>query len=97
MLLSQEYDSNRRMYESIVARLREAAVDAGLDAADINIVDLAAVPIGPSSMSPMKLGLIGLLLGSCSGMMLALFMEKMDTRLRDAHEIQEILDFRRWR
>ena len=44
MLLSQEYDSNRRMYESIVARLREAAVDAGLDAADINIVDLAAVP-----------------------------------------------------
>ena len=91
MLLSQEYDSNRRMYESIVARLREATVDAGLDAADINIVDLAAVPIGPSSMSPMRLGLIGLLLGSCGGMMLAMFMEKMDTRLRDAHEIQEIL------
>jgi capsular exopolysaccharide synthesis family protein len=91
MLLSQEYDSNRRMYESIVARLREAAVDAGLDAADINIVDLAAVPISPSSMSPTKLGLIGLLLGGCGGMMLALLLEKMDTRLRDAHEIQEIL------
>jgi capsular exopolysaccharide synthesis family protein len=91
MLLSQEYDSNRKMYESIVARLREAAVDAGLDAADINIVDLAAVPISPSSMPPSRLAMIGLLLGSCGGLMLALFLEKMDTRLRDAHEIQEIL------
>jgi uncharacterized protein involved in exopolysaccharide biosynthesis len=91
MLLSQEYDSNRKMYESIVARLREALVDAGLDAADINVVDLASVPIWPSSTSPIRLGLMGLLLGSCGGFMLALFLEKMDTRLRDAHEIQEIL------
>ena len=91
MLLSQEYDSNRRMYESIVARLREATVDAGLDAADINVVDLASFPMGPSSMSPTELGLIGLVLGSLGGLMLSLFLEKMDTRLRDAHEIQEIL------
>lgn len=91
MLLSQEYDSNRRMYESIVARLREAAVDAGLDAGDINVVDLAAAPIRPSSMSTSRLGMIGLAMGSVFGLMLAFFLEKMDTRLRDAHEIQEIL------
>lgn len=91
MLLSQEYDSNRHMYESIVARLREAAVDAGLDAADISVVDLASLPVQPSSMGPKKMGLIGLLFGALGGLTLALFMEKMDTRLRDAHEIQEIL------
>ncbi len=91
MLLSQEYDSNRHMYENIVSSLREAAVDAGLAAADINIVDLASVPLGPSSMSPTKMGEIGLLMGTFGGLMLALFLEKMDTRLRDAHEIQEIL------
>jgi capsular exopolysaccharide synthesis family protein len=91
MLLSQEYDSNRRMYESIVARLREAAVDAGLDAADINIVDLAPIPLLPSTMSPLELGLIGILFGTFGGLGLALFLEKVDTRLRDAHEIQEIL------
>lgn len=91
MLLSQEYDSNRRMYESIVGRLREAAVDAGLDAADISVVDLAALPVRPSSMSPAKLGIIGLLFGAFSGLGLALLLEKMDTRLRDAHEIQELL------
>ncbi len=91
MLLSQQYDSDRRMYESIVGRLREATVDAGLDAADINVVDLAALPLRPSSMSPSQLGLIGLLLGMFGGLTVALFMEKLDTRLRDAHEIQEIL------
>jgi capsular exopolysaccharide synthesis family protein len=91
MLLSQEYDSNRKMYESIVARLREAEVDAGLDAADISVVDLASLPVMPSSMGPRKLGMIGLLFGALGGLTLALFLEKMDTRLRDAHEIQEIL------
>jgi len=91
MLLSQEYDSNRHMYESIVARLREAAVDAGLDAADISVVDLASLPVEPSSLSPVELGLIGLLFGAFGGLTLAMFLEKMDTRLRDAHEIQEIL------
>ena len=91
MLLSQEYDSNRKMYESIVGRLREAAVDAGLDAADISVVDLATVPLGPSSSSPLKLGLIGMVFGFFGGFTLALLLEKMDTRMRDAHEIQEML------
>ena len=91
MLLSQEYDTNRKMYESIVGRLREAAVDAGLDAADISVVDLASQPLGPSSSSALKLGLIGTLFGFFGGFALALLMEKMDTRMRDAHEIQEML------
>lgn len=91
MLLSQEYESNRKMYESIVGRLREATVDAGLDAADISVVDLAALPVLPSSMSAVKLGIIGMLFGAFSGLGLALLLEKMDTRLRDAHEIQELL------
>ncbi|HUB19468.1 MAG TPA: polysaccharide biosynthesis tyrosine autokinase [Acidobacteriaceae bacterium] len=91
MLLSQEYDSNRKMYESIVGRLREATVDAGLDAADISVVDFASVPLGPSSSSPMKLGIVGMFFGFFGGLTLALLLEKMDTRLRDVHEIQEIL------
>jgi capsular exopolysaccharide synthesis family protein len=79
------------MYESIVGRLREAAIDAGLDAADISIVDFASTPLNPSSSSPVKLGLIGMLFGLFGGFTLALLLEKMDTRMRDAHEIQEML------
>ncbi len=91
MLVSEEYESNRLMYESILSRLREAAVDAGLDAADISLVDLATPPVGPSSTPPLRLGIMGMLLGAFAGLGLALFLEKIDTRLRDAHEIQQIL------
>jgi polysaccharide biosynthesis transport protein len=91
MLLQEEYESNRQMYESILGRLREAAVDAGLDAADVSMVDSASLPVVPSSLSPLELSLIGLGFGAFIGLTLAMFLEKMDTRLRDVHEVQEIL------
>jgi capsular exopolysaccharide synthesis family protein len=91
MLLTQEYESNRRMYESILSRLREAAVDAGLDAADIGIVDLALLPVEPSSPSPFLLAFGGLFLGALLGLIYAFLSEKLATHLRDAQEIQDIL------
>jgi len=90
-LLSEEYESNRRMYESILARLREAAVDAGLDSADISVVDLASLPIQPSSTSPVAMGEMGLGFGLFGGLALALLLERMDTRMRDSKQIQELL------
>jgi capsular exopolysaccharide synthesis family protein len=90
-LLSQEYESNRHMYESILARLREAAVDAGLDSADITIVDLASLPVAPSSTSPATMGLLGLFFGAFGGLAFALLLERMDTRMRDSRQIQDLL------
>lgn len=90
-LLSQEYESNRRMYESILTRLREAAVDAGLDAADISIVDLAPIPVDPSSMPLRTVLFIGLAIGFCSSIVVALVLEQLDTRMRDSKQIQDLL------
>jgi succinoglycan biosynthesis transport protein ExoP len=90
-ILSEEYESNRHMYESILARLREAAVDAGLDSADISVVDLAALPIQPSSMPAVNLGELGFVFGLFAGLALALLLERMDTRMRDSRQIQDLL------
>jgi capsular exopolysaccharide synthesis family protein len=90
-LLTEEYESNRHMYESILARLREAAVDAGLDSADISVVDLASLPIMPSSMSPWTMGELGLTFGLFAGLAIALLLERMDTRMRDSKQIQDLL------
>ncbi len=90
-LLTEEYESNRHMYESILARLREAAVDSGLDSADISVVDLASVPTGASSMSPMTMAELGFVFGLFAGLALALLLERMDTRMRDSKQIQELL------
>jgi capsular exopolysaccharide synthesis family protein len=91
-LLTQEYESNRQMYEGILAQLREAAVDAGLESADISVVDLASLPIGPSSMPVRKIAGLGLLGGFFIGLVVAIVVEKMDTRVRDSKHIQELLD-----
>ena len=90
-LLTEEYESNRHMYESILARLREAAVDAGLDSADISVVDLASLPMQPSSMSPVTMAELGFVFGLFAGLALALLMERMDTRMRDSKQIQDLL------
>ncbi|MGH9607926.1 MAG: GumC family protein [Terracidiphilus sp.] len=90
-LLSEQYESDRLMYESILARLREAAVDAGLDSADISIIDLASIPTAPSSMSRFELGLIGLACGFFGGLVIALLLERLDTRMRDSKDIQDLL------
>ena len=90
-LLTEEYESNRHMYESILARLREAAVDAGLDSADISVVDLASLPTRPSSMSPITMGELGFGFGLFAGLALAMLLERMDTRMRDSKQIQELL------
>jgi len=79
-LLTEEYESNRHMYESILARLREAAVDAGLDSADISVVDLASLPINPSNMSFITMAELGFVFGLFAGLALALLLERMDTR-----------------
>lgn len=90
-LLSEEYESDRHMYESILARLREAAVDAGLDSADISVVDMASLPVRPSSMSLGLLSLLGLFFGSFLGLSVSLLLERLDTRMRDSRQIQDLL------
>ena len=90
-LVKEDYESNRKTYESILTKLREAAVDSGLDSADIGLASLAALPTGPSSMSPLRLSSIGLVLGLCAGIGIAFLLDRMDTRLRDSNEIQSML------
>lgn len=90
-IASQEFDSDRRMYESIILRLREAAVDAGLNSADVSVVDLAGLPAEPSSLPPLALAAIGLGFGFMTAATIALFRDRMDTRMSDAAHVQEIL------
>jgi len=90
-LLSEEYESNRQMYENILAQLREAAVDAGLESADISVVDLAMIPISPSSMPLRTMAMLGFITGLFVGLVVAIILERMDTRMRDSRHIQDLL------
>ncbi|HZU23075.1 MAG TPA: GumC family protein, partial [Terriglobales bacterium] len=48
-ILKREVDTNRQLYESLLQRLKEAGVAAGLKTSNIRIVDPARTPLSPVS------------------------------------------------
>ena len=51
-ILKREVETNRQLYESLLERLKEAGVAAGLKSSNTRIVDPARVPLGPVSPAP---------------------------------------------
>lgn len=86
-ILSREVDSNKGLYDSLLQRLKEAGVSAGLNASNIRIVDPGTVahkPIAPNY--PLNLGLaafLGLGLGVC----MAFLKEHLDQTIRYSEDV----------
>src|SRR5665213_3327231 len=45
VLMQREFDSNRTLYDNLLSRLREAGIEAGLGASEIDVVDFARKPL----------------------------------------------------
>lgn len=87
-LLSRELDTNRQVYDSLLQRLKEVSVTAGLTTHNVSIVDRASVPLMPASPD-MKVNVgLGLLIGLFLGLMGALLREQLDDSIRSASEIE---------
>lgn len=87
-LLSRELDTNRQVYDSLLQRLREVSVTAGLTTNNVSIVDRAAVPLFPASPN-VKLNIgLGLMAGLFLGLLLALLREQMDDSVKNANDIE---------
>lgn len=87
-LLSRELDTNRQVYDSLLQRLREVSVTAGLTTNNVSIVDRAAVPLFPASPN-VKLNVgLGLMAGLFLGLLLALLREQMDDSVKNANDIE---------
>ena len=87
-LLSRELDTNRQVYDSLLQRLKEVSVTAGITTNNVTIVDEASVPLFPASPNlKVNVGL-GMLLGLFLGMLVALLREQMDDSVKHANEIE---------
>jgi polysaccharide biosynthesis transport protein len=66
-ILRREFETNQQLYESLLQRLKDATVSAGLRATNIHSVDAArppAVPVRPRKVANLLVGLtVGLFLG----------------------------------
>jgi capsular exopolysaccharide synthesis family protein len=90
-ILKREVDTNRELYASLLQRLKETGVSAGLLTSNIQIVDRAEVPGGPSWPRRGLNLLLALIMGLSGGVGLAFFLEYLDTTLRGPEEVERIL------
>src|SRR5205085_928338 len=88
--LKRDADSNRQLYQSLLQRLKEASVTAGLRSNTIRVVDVARIPIIPPKPDGPRNIPLGFLLGLAGGIGLAFLQESLDTTIANLDELTTI-------
>lgn len=90
-ILKHDFETNQQLYESLLQRLKDAAVSAGLRATNIHVVDPALPPAVP--LRPRKLLYVGggLLLGLLAGIVIAFAQEGLDRSIKGAEDVESLV------
>ena len=86
----REFESNRQLYEGLLQRLRTAGVQAGLESQEVDIVDIAVPPVGPSLQPRGGTILVNTFIWAGLAIVLAFILESLDTSLSSVAEIEQI-------
>jgi capsular exopolysaccharide synthesis family protein len=90
-LLKRDFETNQQLYSSLLQRLKDATVSAGLRATNIHLVDSALVPTYPVRPRTSYNITLSLVVGLVLGIALALVQESMDTSIKSAEDLERIL------
>ena len=90
-ILQRDFEGNQQLYQSLLQRLKNATVSAGLQSTNIHLVDSALAP--PEPVRPQKLLNIalGFLAGVVLGVMGAFVQEGLDHSVKTAEEVESLL------
>ncbi|MGI4828507.1 MAG: GumC family protein [Janthinobacterium lividum] len=86
----REFESNRTLYEGLLQRLNTAGVQAGLESQEVDIVDNAVPPIGPSLEPKGSIVIAGTVVALGLALVLAFILESLDTSLSSVAEIESV-------
>jgi capsular exopolysaccharide synthesis family protein len=89
-LRQRDYEANRTLYENLLSKLRAASIQAGLDSLEIDIVDQALKPAGPTLKPRSTVLLRTVLVSLIVGLMVAFTTESLDTGIRSVSEVEHI-------
>jgi capsular exopolysaccharide synthesis family protein len=87
-ILKREVDINRELYASLLQRMKETAVSAGLDSTNIQVTDRARVPISPDRPKKVLNILLGVVVGLTMSVGLAFFSEYLDNTVNTVEEVE---------
>jgi len=86
--LAREADTNRQIYEGLLQRYRELNASSGITASNIAIVDVAQVPVNPSSPSLPRNIAIAFILGLGFACGLVFLRDQLDDRIRVPEDVE---------
>ncbi|MEM8949945.1 MAG: polysaccharide biosynthesis tyrosine autokinase [Pseudomonadota bacterium] len=89
--LERDAESIRELYQEFLQRLRETREQPALVRDNVKIISRAIAPAAPSTPGPKLIGLIGFCASFALSSLLALFVDRMDNKLRSAGQLQDRL------
>jgi capsular exopolysaccharide synthesis family protein len=90
--LKREVDTNRQIFETVMAREKETGIAGGVRTSNIRIVDRAEVPRAPVKPNKPRALLLALVVGLFGGVGLAFLLEYLDDTIKDPAEIGRFVD-----
>ncbi|MDB5654388.1 MAG: exopolysaccharide biosynthesis protein [Tardiphaga sp.] len=88
--LQREAEANRTLYESYLARYKEASAQESLEMPDSRVVTKASVPLRPSSPKTMLILGLAVMLGLGAGAILAFLVDYLDGRVKTLEQAETI-------
>ena len=87
-IMRREVESSRDLYEGLLKKLKEAGILAGLRSSNINIIDVATVPVVPvEPRIPLNIAL-GCVGGLLFGISAAFIVESVDSSIRTPEDVE---------
>ena len=90
-ILKNEYQTNQNLYQSLLQRLKDAEVSAGLRATNIHVLDRAMYPVAPIRPRKSLDIAVGLLSGLLLGVTMAFVQEALDTSVKRPEDLENSL------
>ncbi|MBI4397833.1 MAG: polysaccharide biosynthesis tyrosine autokinase [Candidatus Omnitrophica bacterium] len=90
--LKREVDSNRKIYETMLSRLKETVITKDLEDTNVIVIDPAEVPKTPVLPRKFFNLLLGLFIGIFGGCGLALVFENLDSSIKSKEDVERITE-----
>jgi capsular exopolysaccharide synthesis family protein len=90
-ILKREVETNRDLYKNLLQRMKEAGIQAGITASNIQVVDQAAVPVRPYTPNIPRNILWAVSIGLLLGVGVAFFFEYLDNTIKTSEEVEHLI------
>lgn len=90
-VLRRALETNKRMYDQILARLNETSVASHLDGSNVRVIDQAIVPANPVSPNPRNIALSSIFLFGLIFVGVPVAMEFFDNKLKSHWDVEQFL------